>query len=64
MAKNKGNERAMEMLQIITKEAMAVDNFCGVRFVAEYTITLYLIVAKKKAISHSFVRQRPKKAFL
>ena len=48
MAKNKGNERAMEMLQMITKEAMAVDNFCGVRLVAEYTITLYLIVAKKK----------------
>ena len=48
MAKNKGNERAMEMLQMITKEAMAVDNFWGVRFVAEYTITLYLIVAKKR----------------
>ena len=56
MAKNKGNERAMEMLQMITKEAIAVDNFCGVRLVAEYTITLYLIVAKKEAISHSFVR--------
>lgn len=55
MAKKSGKDRRMDIVHTATNEMMAVDSFCGVLFVAEYTIILYLKIHGTYVVRRLFI---------